>query len=59
MESKNQKPTRTLSKSEFKEEMKVYLKEKLSTKEKGIKFLQELGVLTESGKLTKNYGGNG
>ena len=56
MQKKNQTP-RPLTKSEFKEEMQVYLKEKLSTKEKGLKFLQELGVLTKSGKLTKNYGG--
>ncbi len=57
MQKKNQKLTRHLTKTEFKEEMEVYLKEKLSTKEKGLKFLQELGVITETGKLTKNYGG--
>jgi len=58
MQEKNKiKPTNRITKAEFKEGMAVYLKEKLSTKEKGIKFLQELGVLTKSGKLTKNYGG--
>jgi hypothetical protein len=58
MQKKNQiKPTSSITKAEFKEGLAAYLKEKLSTKEKGLKFLQELGVLTESGELTKNYGG--